>query len=204
MCADVGELLAAIKVVAEARKGEILTLAEQKTAEISERAEAQIEQLREEAFACLEGQLRMQSECIVGRTELEIRDRIVHLKNQALQEVFERAGEQIAELQNTETYKGVLMRLIREAIGRINCENTRLVLSRADLEVWQTLKEGFGPSVSVVFHDGPKGTVIVETDDRSQSIDNSIATRLETAAEVMRRELVEVLFESDISAENGE
>ncbi|MFH1716619.1 MAG: V-type ATP synthase subunit E [Planctomycetota bacterium] len=200
---DVGQLLAAIKEMADAEKAEIRAQAEQEIAKISERTEAQIEQFRDKALARLEGQLRMESECIVGRAELEIRDRLINEKNEVLREVFELASRQIAALDDAEKNQDILKRLVREAIGRINCEDLRLRISRTDLSLWESLKGYFPGSIPVVLCDGPKGTVIVETNDGSRSIDNSIETRLEMAREVMKLELVELLFDAGTSGEKG-
>lgn len=200
---DTAQLLAAIREMAAARKAEVTAEADQEVAKINEAAEAQIRQLRDDALARLEDQLLVESECIVGRAELEMRDRLIHQKNEALREVFERAGRQIDALRDAGTYRETFKRLIQEAIGRMNREDVRLRISKADLPLWETLKGQFPASVSVGFSDGPKGIVVVETDDGSQSIDNSIETRLETAREVMRRELSEVLFDAEILDEKG-
>ncbi|MBW7990407.1 MAG: hypothetical protein FVQ84_10385 [Planctomycetes bacterium] len=198
-----GQLLAAIRETADAEKDAIRAETEQEIAEIGARTEAQIEQFRDEALARLEDQLRTESECIVGRAELEMRDRLIHEKNEALREVFELAGKQIAVMDDFETSKEVFKRLIREAIGGIDSEAVRLRISEKDLPLWESLKRDFPSSISVELCDGPKGTVIVETNDGSQSIDNSIETRLEMAREVMRRELAELLFDVEISGEEG-
>jgi vacuolar-type H+-ATPase subunit E/Vma4 len=200
---DVRQLLAAIKETADAEKAEIRAQTEQEIAKISERTEAQIEQFRDEALAKLEGQLRMESECIVGRAQLEIRDRLIEVKNEAIREVFELASGQIAALADTETYKKIFERLVTEALGKINCEDIRLRISRNDLPLWESLKGDFPTSISAVFCDGPKGTVIVEINGGSQSIDNSIETRLQTARGLMRRELAEILFDSEFYGEKG-
>lgn len=201
---DVRQLLAAIKEKADAEKAEIRAQAEQEIAKISERTEAQIEQFRDKALAKLEDQLRVESECVVGRVELEIRDRLIHEKNEALREVFELASRQIAALDDTEKNQEIFKRLILEAIDRINCKNARLRISRTDLSLWESLKDDFPVSIPAVLCDGPKGTVIVETHDGSQSIDNSIETRLEMAQEVMKEELVELLFDAGASGEKGQ
>lgn len=201
---DSRQFLAAIKEMADIEKSEVHSRSEQEVARINERTEAQIRQLREEALARLDDQLRVESECIIGRTELEIRDRLIRQKNEVLGEVFERASRQIAELDNTETYKRTFKRLVKEAIDRINCEDVRLRISNIDLPLWEVLKGNFPASISVMPRDGPRGMVIVETNDGSQSIDNSIETRLETAKEVMRRELIEMLFDTETSGEAGE
>jgi len=198
---DVEQLLAAIKCMADAEKAEVRAEAEQEIARITERTEVQIRQFREEALARLEEQLRMESECIVGRAELEMRDRLILEKNEAIREVFEFATEQIAAFDNSETYKMIFKRLVREAVDRINCEGVRLRISKTDQPVWESLKGEF--SVPVVLNGGPKGTIIVETDDGSQSVDNSIETRLEMARGVMRRELVDMLFDNEASGEEG-
>lgn len=198
---DVGQLLAAIEEMAEAEKSEIRAKAEQEIAGINESAEAQIKQFRDEAFARLEGQLRLESECIVGKAELEMRDRLIHEKNEALREVFELAGEKIAALNDAVVYKEIFKRLVREAIDKIGCEDARLRISGTDRSIWESSKGEF--SVPVVFCDGPKGTFIVETNDGSQSVDNSLETRLEMAREVMKRELVELLFDDEASGEKG-
>jgi len=198
---DIEQLLAAIKDMADAEKAEVRAGAEQEIAKITERTEVQIGQFREEALAKLEEQLRMESECIVGRAELEMRDRLIYEKNEAIREVFESAAEQIAALDNPETYKTIFKRLVREAIDRINCKDVRLRISRTDQSIWESLKGEF--LVPVVLNGGPKGTIIVETDDGSRSVDNSIETRLEMAREVMRRELVGLLFDDEASGEKG-
>jgi vacuolar-type H+-ATPase subunit E/Vma4 len=200
---DVRQLLAAIKEKVDAEKAEIRAQAEQEIAKISERTEAQIEQYRNNELVRLEDQLRMESECIVGRAELEIRDRLIHEKNEALREVFELASRQIIAQDDAEKNQEIFKQLVLEAIGRINCEDLRLRISRIDLSLWETLKGVFPASIPVVLCDDPKGTVIAETHDCSQSIDNSIATRLEMAREVMRRELVEILFDGETSGDEG-
>ncbi len=201
---DSGQLLAAIKEMANAEMAEVRAQAQQEVAMINERAEAQINQLRDEALERLEAQLRTESECIVGRTELEIRDRVVQQKNEAIADVFERATGRIAELYDTAKYRKIFKRLIQEATGKMNSEDVRLRISNADLPLWKAIKGDLPASISVACVDGPKGTVVVETNDGSQSIDNSIGTRLEMAREVMRRELSEMLFGAEASGEKGE
>ena len=200
---DVRQLLAAIKETAEAEKAEIRAQAEQEMARISERSEVQIKQFRDEAITKLEEQLHVESECILGRAELEIRDRLIEVKNEALAEVFELAGGQIAALDDIRTYKKIFKRLIYEALGKIDHKDKCLRISRTDLSSWEAFKEDFPESLSVVLCDAPKGTVVVETDSSSQSIDNSLETRLEMARDLMRRELIEILFEGDTSEEES-
>ncbi len=200
---DVRQLLAVIGEATEAEKADVRAKAEQEIAEIGARTEAQIKQLRDEALARLEDQLRTESECIVGRAELEMRDTLVHEKNEALSEVFELAGKQIAVIDDFETSREIFKRLVREAIGGINSEAVHLRISEQDLPLWESLKGNFPASISMELCDEPKGTVIVETNNGSQSVDNSVAIRLETAQEVMRRELAELLFDAEISGEEG-
>jgi len=200
---DVRQLLAVIGEAAEAEKADVRAKAEQEIAEIGARTEAQIEQLRDEALARLEDELRAESESVVGRAQLEMRDTLIHEKNEALSEVFELARKQIAVMDDFATNKEIFKRLIREAIVGMNSEAVRLRISESDQALWESLKGDFPASISVELCDEPKGTVIVETNDGSQSIDNSIETRLETAREVMRRELAELLFDAKIPGEEG-
>lgn len=195
--------MTAIKAMAEAEKTEIRTMAEKEIDKINERTEAQVMQFRNESLAELEDQLRRESECIMGRAELEIRDRLIQIKNEALREVFKFANEQIAALEGTRKYKKVFKKLIKEAFGSISCKDVRLRISKADQSLWESLKGDFPASISVMLCDGPKGTVVVETNDGSQSLDNSIQTRLEMALKVMRRELVELLFDTETNGEKG-
>lgn len=199
---DVRQLLAAVKETADAEKAEIRAQAEREIAKITENTEAQIKQFHEEALAKLDAELRMESESIVGRAKLEMRDRLIEAKNEALRQVFELAGEQIAAI-DTRTYRTIFRRLVTEAIDKANSDNVHLRISKIDLKLAESLKKDFPASVQTIPCDGPKGTVIVETDGGSQSIDNSIETRLETARKIMRRELVEILFDGETSGEDG-
>lgn len=200
---DVRQLLTAIKETVDAEQTEIRAQAEQEIAKINERTEAQIKQFRDEALARLDEQLRMESECIVGRAQLQIRDRLMAEKNEALREVFKLASLKIAELYDSQTYKEIFKRLVKDAIEKANSKEVTLRISRIDLAVWESLKQDFPASMSVVLYDGPKGTVVVEIDDGSQSIDNSIETRIQTAQDLMRRELVEILFDGETSGDEG-
>lgn len=200
---DVRQLLAAIKETADAEKAEMRAQTEQVIANINEHTKAQIDQFRDEELARLDAQLQMESECIVGRAHLEIRDRLIAAKNEALKEVFNLANEKIAELYNTETYKEIFKRLVTEAIDRANCDEMVLRISKTDLPIFESLKGDFPTSFSVVPFDSPKGTIVVEIDGGSQSIDNSIETRIKTAQDLMRTELIEILFNGDASGDEG-
>lgn len=200
---DVTRLLAAITETADAQKADVLAGAEQEIAKIGEHADAQIEHFRGKMLAQLEEQLRTEAECIVGRAELEIRDSLIQEKNEALDEVFELAGKRIAAIDDPGTGREILKRLIREAIGKINSQDVRLRISRTDLPLWESVKGEFPASISVQLCDGPKGTVIVETSDGSQSIDNSIESRLAMAREMMRRELAQLLFAAETPGDEG-
>jgi len=200
---DVNKLLTAIKETADAEKAEIYARAQRDIAIINEKTEAQIKQFRDEALAKLDAEFRMESESIVGRAKLEIRDRFIEAKNEALRKVFELAGRQIADMYETKTYQEIFRRLVTEVYEKVNCDNVHLKISKTDLKLWESLKKDFPESVRAIPCDGPKGTVIVEIDGGSQSIDNSIETRLEMARGIMKRELAEILFDGETSGEEG-
>ena len=200
---DVRQLLAAIKETADAEKTEMRAQTEQEIAKINEHTTAQVDRFRNDELAKLDAQLQMESECIVGRARLEIRDRLIAAKNNALREVFNLANEKIAELNDTETYKEIFKRLVIEAIDMANCDDMVLRISKTDLPIFESLKGNLPASISVIPLDCPKGTVVVEIDGGSQSIDNSIETRIKTAQDLMRTELVEILFDGDTSGDEG-
>ena len=200
---DVEQLLAAIKETADAEKAEMRAQTEQEITNINEHTKAQIDQFRDEELSRLNAELQLESECIVGRAQLEIRDRLIAVKNDALRETFNLANEKIAELYDTETYKEIFKRLIIETIDMANCDDMVLRISKTDLSIFESFKGDFPASISVVPFVSPKGTVIVEIDGGSQSIDNSIETRIKTAQDLMRTELVEILFDGDTSGDDG-
>ena len=117
---DVRQLLAAIKETAEAEKAEISASAGHEIAKISKSTEDRIKQFNDNAFSGLDVQLHLESETIVGKAQLEIRDRLIEVQNEILSEVFELAGRQIAALADTEKYKEIFKRLVTEAIDRID------------------------------------------------------------------------------------
>jgi len=200
---DIAALFAWIRERAEAKKAEVAAQADHEIAQIDERAEGQINRLRKEMLAQLEDQLRIESDCILSAAKLEIDNRLVDEENVALDKVFSLARQRIEAL-NSDTRKDIFRELIDDAISRINSEQACLRISKADLPLWEKLKRGFPKSISVELCDGVTGTVIVETSDRSQLIDNSIHTRLEMAEKVMRRELGELLSNSERTGEKGE
>jgi vacuolar-type H+-ATPase subunit E/Vma4 len=214
---DVRQLLAAIKETAEAEKAEIRASAEGEIAKISENTEARIKQFNDDALSRLDVQLRLESETILGKAQLEIRDRLIEVKNEIIREVFELAVRQIAALADSEKYKEIFKRLITEAIDKINpstslrtcpepVESTGrkdiyLRISKTDKLLFESLKGDLPGPISAVFCDSLKGTVIVEIDGGRQSIDNSIETRLKMAQALMRHQLAEILFDTETSGE---
>jgi vacuolar-type H+-ATPase subunit E/Vma4 len=198
---DVSQLLAAIKETADAEKAEMRAQTDQEITKINEHRKAQIDQFRDEKITRLDAQLQMESECIVGRAQLEIRDRLIAAKNEALRDVFNLVNEKIAELYDSETYKEIFKRLVSEAINRANCNDMVLRISKTDLPIFESLKGDLPASISVMPLDSPKGTVVVEIDGGSQSFDNSIETRIKTAQDLMRTELVKILFDGDTSGD---
>jgi len=200
---DIAALFAWIRKRAEAKKAEVTAQADDEIAKIDERAESEINRLRKEMLAQLEDQLRIESDCILSAAKLEINHRLVDEKNVALDSVFSLARQEI-EAVDSDTRKEIFRELLNDAIGRMNSEEACLRISKADLPLWEKLKKGFPESISVELCDDVIGTVIVETSDRSQLIDNSIHTRLEMAEKIMRRELGELLFNTEKTGEKGE
>ncbi len=200
---DIAALFAWVRERAEAKKAEITAQADHEIARIDERAEGEINRLRDEMLARLEEQLRIESDSILSAAKLEINNRLVDEKNVALDKVFSLARQQIEAL-NSDTRKEIFRELINDAISRMNSEEMCLRISKADLSLWEKLRRGFPKSISIELCDGVTGTVIVETSDRSQLIDNSIHTRLEMAEKIMRRELGELLFDTEKAGEKAE
>ena len=200
---DVGMLLAAIREMAEAEEAGVSAHAEQEIAGINECAEAQIKRLRSDALSQLEDELRTESERILSAAKLGIRDRLVREKNEALDKVFNLSRKEIAALGNSNDSKETFRRLIQEAISRMNSDDVRLRISIADLSLWESLKGDFPTSISVESCEGSKGTIIVESSDSSQCIDNSLKTRLAMAQEVMRQELGGLLFTDQATGANA-
>ena len=200
---DIAALFAWVRERAEAKKAEITAQADQEIAGIDERAEGEIDRLGNEMLAQLEDQLRIESHSILSAAKLEINNRLVDEKNVALDNVFSLARQEIEAL-DFDTRKDIFRELVNDAIGRVNSEEARLRISKADLPLWEKLRRGFPKSISVELCGDVTGTVIVETSDRSQLIDNSIHTRLEMAGKIMRRELGELLFDTEKAGEKAE
>ncbi len=200
---DFAALLAAIRKTAESEKAEIAAQGEQEIAGINDRAEAEVNRLRGEALAHLEDQLRAESDRILSTARLEINNRLAHEKNKALEQVFELASKEIAALVNCKDSKEIFKRLGHEAVGRIDSDKVHLRISELDLPLWESLKKDLPTSILVESCDRPKGTVIAESSDRLQSVDNSIDARMEMAREVMASQLAEHLFTVEKAGQKG-
>jgi len=194
---DIKALFDAIASKAEAQKAEIAAQADKDIAEIEQRADEEVKRMRSEAISQLEGRLRTESDAIIGAAKLEMRNRRIALLNEAIDRVFASAVRKIEAMTESDGYKDILRRLLQGALRFAGNDCARLRVAEVDKPLWKTLQADLDDSIPVDFCDAPRGTIIVETSDRSQWIDNSLDARLARARQIMRDELGQILFAKD-------
>lgn len=187
------EILEALDGEAEAERERVERRAQAQAARILEEAKAEAEELkakeREKALLGLEAQKAR----ILSAAKLEVKRAIAKAKEEIIAQVFEDVNAKLAGLGAQSDYRGVLEKLVQQAVAAANGDSV-VVARNEDEALVRELVANIGAGCSVEGGLKGLGGVMVRTAGDSVTIDNSIDSRLEKASRLLRPEVTSTLF----------
>ncbi len=187
------EILEALDGEAEGERERVERRAKAQAARILEEAKAEAEELkakeRERALLGIEAQKAR----ILSAAKLEVKREVAKAKEEIIVQVFEDVNEHLADLGTRSDYRGVLEKLLHQAVAEANGDSV-VVARKEDEALVRELVAKMGTGCSVEGGLVGLGGIMVRTAGDSVTIDNTIDSRLEKASRLLRPEVTSTLF----------
>ncbi len=199
LVAIAGEVLGDVQKEAEA----LILDAEKEAKKNLQTAKAQADQ----DYSTLIGQAKVKAEAeqrrIASLTEVAIRNRLLHTKEESVDKAFETALDKLEAFAETPKYHDYLFRLIIEATKRIDSKNLILQVNAKDKtwltqEILQSLSKKL--KVNLKLSDQTKvciGGCKIQTEDSKITYDNTIDSRFQELKLTLRTDVARILFEEE-------
>jgi len=196
LVAIAGEVLGDVQKEAEA----LILVAEKEAKKALQAAKVQADH----DYLTLIGQAKVKSETeqrrIASLTEVEIRNRLLHTKEELVDKAFETALGKLKDFAETPNYPDYLIRLIGGAAERIGSKNLILYVNAKD-KTWLTQERLQSLSkklnVNLKLSDQTPdciGGCKIQTEDGKVTYDSIIDSRLQELKPTLRTEVARILF----------
>ena len=197
LVAIAGEVLGDVQKEAEA----IILAAEEEAKKALQTAKAQADQ----DYLTLVGQAKVKAEAeqrrIASLTEVKIRNRLLHTKEELVDKAFEKALGRLKDFAETEKYHDYLLKIIGEAAEKIGSKNLILQVNAKD-KAWLTqdnlniLSKKLDLNMNL-FEQSQNfiGGCKIQTEDGKVTYDSTIDYRLQELRPTLRTEIAKILFE---------
>ncbi len=180
---------------AQKKAKEIEDKAKEEKNSILAEAKEKGEKTKSEILANAKKKAKAETDRIVAEARVRARKEALKAREEAIEEAFIKATQEIEKATATLAFQKTLMRLIQESISLIGKERIELVLTSHDQKLLKAGDlEGMG-NVRISSEKLPgMGGVIVRTVDGSVEIDNTIETRIQRGKPDLRKKVAEVMF----------
>jgi V/A-type H+-transporting ATPase subunit E len=136
-------------------------------------------------------------------TEIEIRNRLLQIKQEQVNAVFDKALARLKQFAESDSYHSYLLSFIEEAAKKIESDRLVVYVNSKDRE-WlvngklDELSEKLGVKLTLANEtEDCLGGCIVKTPNGKLSHDNTFEKRLETLKPILRGEVAKILFEKE-------
>ncbi len=196
------KILAALPEEARRQVVAIEQAAQAEIARIEEQARAAAEAEREKQRRAIQEPLQAEQARILNRGRQEALQTVLGVREQLIAAALEAAAHRLAQLADSEAYPPILRELIREATDALGRDTALCLRVRTcDVALAERLAAELGLAASVVagLEDeaspwGCLGGVEASTSDGRIRLVNTLAARLQRAADLHRSRIAELLF----------
>jgi len=177
----------------------ILGQARKEAERIKAQAQAEVERIKEMTNAAIEnilkGEARAVYDRIVGGAQLEGRKKVMNARLQVINQVFDRARDELDRLTKSQEYPQILVALASEAIEALD-EDCIVYANENDAEYLKTHMELLPINHTVKIEHAPfdiEGGVTVVSMDGSKTMENTLEGRFEARREFLIPKVAEIL-----------
>ncbi|HEV8353563.1 MAG TPA: V-type ATP synthase subunit E [bacterium] len=188
------ELIAILEKEAAAEAERILADARSQAEEIAADARAEADGIRETARRRAEAERKAAQTRALSAAQLKASSLVLHAKDAAIAEVFERAHRDLARrAQDRNSYPRLLRALIKEASAELS---GRLIIevNPSDADAARQAARELGLDAEVKPSAEVSGGVVVSTTDGRFVVQNTLASRLERVKPTLATEVANLLW----------
>jgi V/A-type H+-transporting ATPase subunit E len=190
----VSELLEAIEARGKEERKKILSRSNKTAKRLIEEAEARAKEISESILEQEDPELEVTRTKILGESELKKTRSLAQVKNQLVEEVFDKARQKLSKVRERNDYKSILHKLGDEVLTG---EDLIICVDKRDIPLIQNILASRNLNAEVRPGQNSLGGLVVETEDGSISVHNTIESRLEKRRESLAEELNQILFEGE-------
>jgi V/A-type H+-transporting ATPase subunit E len=185
------ELLEAIEVKGKEEMEKIISRSEKTAKRLIDEAECKAKEIAQSILQEEDPELEVAKTRILGESELRKKRALAQMKNQIVQEVFDRAHETFSRIREQSDYESILQKLGEETLSD---EDLVVYVDERDVPLMQKVLASGRPRVEVRSSGNCLGGLVVEIKNGSVSTHNTIETRLEKIRESLIEEVNQILF----------
>jgi V/A-type H+-transporting ATPase subunit E len=181
----------------------IIRDAEKKAEEILRDAKTEAKGRRARCLAETKEKREIEKKKARSLTAIEIRNRILQIKQEQVNAVFDKAFLRLKQFVESEIYPNYLLSFIEEAVKKIESKRLVVYVNSKDRE-WlansklDELSEKLGVKLTLAKEtENCLGGCIVKTPNGKLSHDNTFEKRLEVLKPALRGEVAKILFEKE-------
>jgi V/A-type H+-transporting ATPase subunit E len=179
--------------------------AQERIKEIQERAQAEAQKIRKDAQERAQGihsgfveeaaqGTQLERSKFISKVGAEKRMAFARVKDELFQQVFARASQQMASARNHPGYRQSLKNMVQEALEELPDEEVRMHIDPRDEPLCREIFKELQRNCELVTDLTTLGGLNATTTDERLMIFNTIESRLERAKELMKPEIISILY----------
>ncbi len=187
----VSELLEAIEARGKEEREKIISRSEKTAKRLIKEAKTRAKEVSQSILQEEDPELEATRTRILGESELRKKRSLSKVKNQVVEEVFEKAWQNLSKIRERPDYHSILEKLGGEILKG---EDVIVYVNERDVTLIQKILTSRGLNAEVKSGQNCVGGLVVETRNGSVSIHNTIESRLEKIRELLIQEVNQILF----------
>ncbi len=187
----VSELLEAIEARGKEEREKILSASEKTAKRLIKEAKTRAKEVSQSILQEEDPELEATRTRILGESELRKKRSLNKVKNQVVEEVFDKAWQNLSKIRERPDYDSILEKLGGEVLKG---EDFIVYVNERDVTLIQKILKSRGLNAEVKSGQNCVGGLAVETRNGSVSIHNTIESRLEKIRELLIQEVNQILF----------
>ncbi|WAC05197.1 MAG: V-type ATP synthase subunit E [Methanoregula sp.] len=191
---SIEQLIESVEVSAEEKISELLKKAEDDAAEIKKDAQAKDEIIKKRHLAATKKSIEMERNKLLAKVKEETRMELTRVKDEVFRKAFLEAQKILSSAREQPDYENNFKKLLSEAVLEIEGGEISLHIDKRDETLCKKLLPQLKLNCDIVTDVTCAGGLNAGTKDGRFVVFNTIESRFETAKEILKPEIIEILY----------
>ncbi len=187
-------LIGSMEVNAEKRINETLNKAHQDAEEIKRTAEAEAETIKSSHFENAQKSVEIERNQLIYHVKAETKMRIIKEKDAVIQRAFAEAKKSLSDFRDHGNYKEYFKNMTQEALRDLEGQEVRFHIDERDEHLCKQILAELNENSEIITDLTSAGGLNVSTRDEKVVVFNTIESRLNTARELLTRDIFSTLY----------